>query len=149
MSSFKQYLQECMCGGEGATLPAIEGVSDAVDLNVAASRDPINDILADITDGGEIIASPEVMYERVRGILSEVGYDIPPVSEKHDLFSEPEGEDFIALVHPSLPTRQDGSGHCFLYFAFYQHEDQSYEVWAEIVTEDGLEEILDGDGEPV
>lgn len=145
MGNFKAYLQECGCMGGEATLPAIEGVSDAVDLNVQASRDPVNDILANITDGGEIIVAPEVTYERIRGILSEVGYDIPPVTEKSELFSEPEGEDVIGLIHPSLPTRVDGSGHCFLYFAFYQHEDQSYEVWAEVVTEMGLEEIFNED----
>lgn len=134
-----------MCGGEGSTLPAIQGESDAVDLTVSASRDAVNFILFDLTENTEN-ATPEIMYERVRGILSEVGYDIPPVTEKVELFQEDEGEDILPLVHPALPTRQDGSGHCFLYFAFYRHDDQSYELWAEIVTESGLEEILsDGD----
>lgn len=123
MIDFRDYLRECMDG-----VPAIIGDSDAINMQRLEDRDSVNFVLSDITD---IESRPEVAYERVRGILQDIGYLIPPASSHTDLFMEDFGEAIIPLIQgvPATPV--------FLYFAFCDQE-----VLAEIVTEEELEDIL-------
>ena len=146
MDSFRKYLSECMEGE--ALLPAITGTEEAVDFFDPAQRDATNFVLSDLTD--EATGAPEVMYERVRSVLSGLGYFIPPVSERPDLFGETEGEEVFGMVRPHSTDTPEPSM-CFLYFAFCQDDaNESYDVLAEVVTTEELEEILyEPDVEPV
>ena len=124
MIDFRDYLRECMDG-----VPAIIGDSDASNMRRLEDRDSVNFMLSDITD---IESRPEVAYERVRGILQDIGYLIPPASSHTDLFMEDFGEAIIPLIHGETTTP------VFLYFAFCDQE-----VLAEIATESELMSIFE------
>ena len=123
-----------------ADLPAITGTQEAVDFFDPAQREATNFVLSDMTD--EVSGAPEVTYERVRSVLLGLGYAIPPVSANHDLFGETEGEEVFGMTRPILADTQEPTI-CFLYFAFCQDDaNDIYDVLAEIVTTEELEEIL-------
>ena len=134
--SFKEYLKECLEGGEDS-LPAVHGEPDVIDFSNPADRESVNSVLSDRTDG--VMGDPAVVYEQIRGILMDVGYAIPPASAYAELLSDTDGEEVIGL---GVTTHEDGGAH-YLYFAFSQDEDGDFEVLAEIVTEEELEEILE------
>lgn len=128
MIDFRDYLRECMDG-----VPAITGDSDAMDFQHTEDRDAVNFVLSDITDQEP---NPDHAYERVRGILHDIGYLIPPASSYAEMFLEGYGEAVIPLVHTSQEP-------AFLYFAYAsEDETENYEILAEIVTQEELEEIL-------
>lgn len=135
MQAFRSHLKEHM-EGEGVTLPAFVHTHEALNLNSSEVRETLNFTLSDITDGPELV-DPVVLYERVREALHGAGYTIPASTELLNLFSEmePDGDEVFALG-PSV----------FLYFAFCKVNENSWDVLAEIVNEDELEEILN-DGE--
>jgi len=127
MIDFGTYLQECMDG-----VPAITG--DLGAMNIYEIRDAVNFVLSDITD---IETEPEVAYERVRGILQDLRYLIPPASSHADMFIDGYGEAIIPLTHV------EDAAPAFLYFAYASEDDtENYEILAEIVTEEELEELL-------
>ncbi len=129
MQEFQVYIKECMDG-----VPAITGDPGAMDLQVQAIRDTVNFFLSDVTDT-EIV--PERAYERVRGVLGDLRYMIPPASSHTDLFVDGHGEEIIPLVH------RENAVPVFLYFAYTSQDDtENYEILAEIVTTEELEEIL-------
>jgi hypothetical protein len=136
MQDFRLYIKECMEGEN--LLPTIEGSSEAVNLLDADQREAINFILSDITD--EVILDPVVAYERVRSVLLGIGYALPPVSARPELFDDTEGEEVFGMTRPQ-PFGSLEHEICYLYFAFLQ-TDESYDVLAEIVTEMELEDIL-------
>lgn len=139
MQAFRQYMKECMDGE--ASLPAIEGTADSVDFHNPIQRDAVNFVLSDITDEN---ALPVVIYERVRSVLMGLGYSIPPVSARPELFGDTEGEEIFGMTRP-LPPNSPELAACYLYFAFLQNDDQSYDSLAEIMNLEELEEILDED----
>lgn len=129
MIDFRAYLNECLSG-----VPAITGDPGATDIYEV--RDSVNFVLSDITD---LESSPEVAYERVRGILQDLRYLIPPSSSHADMFIDGYGEAIIPLTHA------DAAMPVFLYFAYASEDDtENYEILAEIVDEEELEEILNG-----
>lgn len=138
MQGFRQHLQECMEGE--SWLPAITGSEDAVNFLDPVQRDAANFVLSDLTDGE--VLHPEVLYERVREVLMGLGYSIPPVSTRPELFGDTEGEEIFGMTRPQPPDSPEPEI-CYLYFAFAQDEiDFDYDVLAEIVTAQELEEIL-------
>jgi hypothetical protein len=138
MNSFKQYLKECM-EGEGL-LPTITGTDEAVDFFDPSQREATNFVLSDITDESQTY--PAVVYEKVRSVLIGLGYSIPPVTDNPLLFGESEGEEIFGMTRP-LPADSPEPDICYLYFAFCQVEDTTtYDVLAEIVTQEELEDIL-------
>lgn len=138
MQGFRQHMKECMEGEQ--LLPAIEGIQGCVDFFDPAQREAVNFILSDITD--EFAPCPEVVYERVRQVLMGLGYGIPPVSFRPELFSDTTGEEVFGLTRPQPPDEPEHEWN-HLYFAFCQDEEtQIYDVLAEIMTAEELEEIL-------
>jgi hypothetical protein len=124
-------MQECLDSGN--LLPAIEGTPDAIDLSVASNRDDLNFRLLDLTESS---LSPEVFYERTRSILSDAGYQLPPITSLAGVFDGESGEEILALGG-SPPMH-------YLYFAYIQ-DDTITEMLAEVMTEDELEEFLHED----
>lgn len=131
MQALRDYIKEHM-DVEGSTLPAFDSHTDAVDLHNPESRETLNFLLSDITDGPEAV-DPVILYERVREALYGAGYSTPSSTELLDLFSEmePDGDEVFSLV-PGV----------FLYFSFCQDDHGYYDVLAEVVNEAELEEIL-------
>jgi len=106
-----------------------------IHLNVSSDRDALNDQLADLTD--REILHPEVVYEQVCEYLETHGIQLPLATVHTDQFLETAGELILPLV------AEDAEEVLYLYFAFAQDEtDYDYNVWAEIVTTDELEEML-------
>lgn len=139
MQAFRQHVKEQMEGEQ--LLPAITSSEDGVDFLNISQSDAVNFILSDITD--EFAPCPEVVYERVRQVLMGLGYSLPPVSFRPELFGDTEGEEIFGMTRPQPPDSPEPKI-CYLYFAFCQDEEtQIYDVLAEIVTEQELEEILD------
>lgn len=145
MQGFRQHLKECMEGEQ--LLPAIEGSNESVDFFDPSQRDSVNFMLSDITD--ESFVLPELAYERVRGLLMDFGYSIPPVSFRPGLFGNTVGEEVFGMTrpqHPDEPARE----WTHLYFAFAKEDSTGlYDVLAEIVTQEELEKILYEDGDIV
>lgn len=138
MQGFRQHMKECMEGE--SWLPAIVGSEGAVEFLDPNQRDAVNFILSDITD--EEVLHPEITYERVRQVLSSLGYSIPAASARPELFGDTEGEEIFGMTRP-LPPDSPEPEICYLYFAFAEDEtDHDYDVLAEIVTEQELEDIL-------
>jgi hypothetical protein len=125
-------MQECLDGGE--SLPAIMGTSYAADLHDAIMRESINFAMLDIVDTTE---HPEVAYERIREILTDVGYELPPASSLSEIFGQESGEEVFALGMntPNAPM-------IYLYFAYSIDESGGVEILAELLTEDELEELI-------
>jgi hypothetical protein len=142
MQGFRKHIQECMEGE--ALLPAIEGDSDCANFFDPSVRESTNFVLADVTD--EPGVTPIVTYERVRLILMGLGYSIPPVSARPELFGDNEGEEIFGMTRP-LPPNSPEPAICFLYFAFCASDDNTYDILAEIVTTEELEEILHEESE--
>jgi len=134
MQALRDHIKE-HTGEEGFTLPSFASHTDAVDLHNPESRDALNFTLSDITDGPEAV-DPVILYERVREALYGAGYSIPSSTELLDTFSEiePDGDEVLALA-PGV----------FLYFAFCKDDSGYYDVLAEVVNEEELEEILNGE----
>lgn len=132
MLSFESYMQECFDGGEESAIEGVPALPGALDLSVPSNRDTINFALLDLT---ETSLSPEVFYERTRGILSDVGYPLPSITSLTDVFTEESGEKILALG--SAPLH-------YLYFA-YLHDGELMESFAEVLTEDELDDVLSED----
>lgn len=137
MVPFKTYLKECMEG-----VPAHEWDPDSIELLSSGDRLEINFLLDEAID--DLMPNPTVAYMRVADVLHEsCGVELPDVSSHADTFASPDGELILPLVCPVT------QGCVYLYFAFMENDDHlTYEVFAEIVTTDELEEILDS-GEDV
>ena len=124
MDSFEEFLSECLD-------VEVVGVPDALDLHVPANRDGLNFAILDMTDASH---DTRLVYGEIAAVLNDAGYQIPDVNEFPELL-ETDGEVLIGLIGP------DGDPDpCALYFAF---SDQ--EIFAEIVTDEELEEITDED----
>lgn len=125
MNGFRQHLQECMDG-----VPATAWNPDTI-----GDRDELNFDLGDITDSDTV--HPEVTYELVRQHLETHGVDLPPATAHSADFLEEDGELILPLV-------AENDTLLYLYFAFCKM-DEGYEVFAELLTIEELEEILDAD----
>jgi hypothetical protein len=129
MQDFQLYLKECMDG-----VPATSWDPTTIDLLDIGKRDEINFTLSDMTNIPSL--DPVITYEQVREVLARLGCELPLASSHAEEFSETDGE----LILPVIASGTQES--MFLYFAFLQDVDLTYDVLAEIVTTDELEEIL-------
>jgi hypothetical protein len=135
MQDFRDYLKEQM---EGVPATTWDPSTSTFWLNDPSDRDVVNDQLADITD--HEIVHPEVVYEQVCLYLQNQGIELPAVTVHANEFLETDGE----LILPLVAT--DAEEVVYLYFAWAQDEtDFDYDVLAEIVTTEELEEILNVD----
>jgi hypothetical protein len=128
MNSFEEFVSECYD-------VEVVGEPDALDLHIPSDRDSLNFALLDITDTTH---DPRLAWDQVHVVLSEAGYPIPETSEYPETL-EADGEIVVGLIAPSGEPEP-----CALYFAWSDGE-----VFAEIVTENELEEIEHEDAEPV
>jgi hypothetical protein len=154
MQAFREHIEAASNGGLDAVM-ATEGGLDAVDFYEPGVRDAINLTLLDITDGtaegvGEPAhtTDPVVLYERVRAVIADAGYLLPSSSSLLSLFSEmePDGDEAFALTRiKQFEPNEPEVVPCYLYFAFCKDEAGYYDVLAEVVTQDELEEILHGE----
>jgi hypothetical protein len=128
MNSFEGFLSECL------DLEVV-GDPDSVDLHDIPVRDGINFALLDITDTTH---DPRLAWDQIHTTLGDAGYPIPEVAEYPETL-ETDGEIVIGLIaHDGEPEP------CALYYAWSDGE-----VFAEIVSEQELEEIEHEDAEPV
>lgn len=130
MNGFRKHIQECMEG-----VPATTWDPNSIILSDAGDRIEINDVLAEITD--QELMHPVMAYEQVSQALEAQGIQLPPAYAHADEFLETDGE----LVLPLVATDNE-SDLVFLYFVFSQNDDGTYDILAEIVTTEELEEIL-------
>jgi hypothetical protein len=130
MQDFRNYLLEHMEG-----VPATTWDPSTICLDDPSDREAVNDELAEITD--REIVHPEGVYEQVGQYLQTQGIDLPPVTVYVDAFLEIDGE----LILPLAAIGEEEAA--YLYFAWAQDEtDFDYDVLAEIVTTEELEEML-------
>ena len=117
---------------------SIIGADNAANLEDPENQDGVNELLADVTaDTGIPIA---VTYERIRHTLLGLGYVIPSVIESSSVLGDTEGETVIPLTRTDATTM-------FLYFAFVQNDDQTFDVFGEIMTQEELNDVLADDRE--
>lgn len=126
MEGFRKHLQECLEG-----VPAATWNPDTI-----GDRDEINFDLDDITLDETL--HPEVVYEFVRQYLQTHGIELPPVSAHAADFLEDDGEIILPLV-------SENNMLLYLYFAFSKMDDATYDMFAELLTIEELEEVLDDD----
>jgi len=116
-------------------IPFVIGNPGAVDLSDPEVREDLNDELDVEVD--KHFNEITVAYDRVRDLLSEVGYIVPV----HDAFTEPSHEEVYVLSSNGV----DGESSVFyLYFAYVKN-DLGFEVIAEILTQDELNDLFDGE----
>jgi hypothetical protein len=89
----------------------------------------INDELFEALE--EPLLTPQTGLQRVANILNHYGIEIPVVFEM-----DSEGDEYIFRLENN-----------YLYFIFSPNESGFYEVFAQVVDEDELHEILSDDGE--
>lgn len=126
--------QEYYYDGEGDSLPLIVGSHDAnaINLHNIENLDTLNDQL-DIEEEGT--QDPITFFQKVRQLLGAAGYDLPEIT----INDEESGEDVFLLSHDGVDIC------CYLYCAYARKEDGLYEVFAELVTEDEFDDIVDDD----
>lgn len=101
-------------------------------------RDAFNHVLS--MDLDVPILTLEIGYQKIRTRFDEIGYEfdaIPPFMAQVDDFEE--GEDIHAIL--------DGTDTilCYLHIGYFRDIGGWYEIYAECVTEDELNEILSSD----
>jgi hypothetical protein len=89
----------------------------------------INDELFETLE--DPVLTPQTGLQRVANILNHYGIEIPVVFEM-----DSEGDEYIFRLENN-----------YLYFIFSPNESGFYEVFAQVVDEDELHEILSDDGE--
>lgn len=142
MKAFSLYVKECVYEDEGQpqkVMPFVYGAetTEGLDFTSPENREAVNDMLSEITDSPERL-DPVVIYERVRTVLDDVGYSLPSAMSLDKLFDEDEedGDEVFALGDSA-----------YLYFAYVRDDRDNFEALAEVVNEEGLEEILHGEGD--
>lgn len=134
-SSFKEYLKECMAG-----VPAVAWDPNTIYPINSGDLTELNWQLADMTDGE--FANPVIAYEQVRQFLIPRGVELPQASFYYRELSDTDGELILPLVG------LNNTEMVYLYFAFTEDEDDhDYDILAEIVNTEELEEILDNEDE--
>ena len=125
-------------GGE-TFLPSVKAVGSAPqDLRDSEVRDAFNHVLSMELDVP--ILTLELGYEKIRSQFDQIGYEfdgIPPFTAQLDEFQE--GEDIHAILN------SDDHILCYLHIGYFQDLGGWYEIYAECVTEDELNDILSGD----
>jgi len=108
--------------------------TDAVNLSDPDNQDGVNELFGEII-AADPFAPIAVTYERIRQTLRGVGYTLPSALEQSALLSDTEGDIVFTLSFSELDPM-------YLYFAFVENDDQSMEVFAEILTAEDLTDIL-------
>lgn len=97
------------------------------DLENVDARESLNSDLAEAL--ADATLSPESAWARVRHVLQQHGHDLPYALMD---IQGADGEDVYGL-----------GGSMFLYFAFFQEETGWYDCYAEVLTEDELEALME------
>ena len=77
----------------------------------------------------DMILSPESGIQKVRKVLARFGVDMPALYG-----TDPEGDEIVIDL-------EEVDGKYYLYLIYALTDDSRYEFYAEIVDDDGLEEI--------
>jgi hypothetical protein len=77
----------------------------------------------------DTILSPESGIQKIRKVLSRFGVDMPALYG-----TDPEGDEIVIDL-------EEVDGKYYLYLIYVLTDDSRYEFYAEIVDEEGLEEI--------
>jgi hypothetical protein len=102
---------------------------ESAEIVYSIDYEDINDELSEALE--EPILTPQTGLQRVTNILNNYGIEIPIVFEM-----DSEGDEYIFRLEDN-----------YLYFIFSLNESGFYEVFAQVVDEDELHEILSDDGE--
>jgi hypothetical protein len=127
--NFKEYLAEL--NTENSQLIK---VTDSVSITEPQVRDELNSqVNHELTD---VILSPESGIQKIRKVLSMFGLDMPALYD-----AEPEGDEIV------LDVDFTGDEKYYLYLIYYLADDGRYDFYAELVDDDGLEDIMSDEEE--
>ena len=93
------------------------------------SIDEINRSLEGVSD---VVSDPQEGIEETILILKEFGYNVPKF-----FGLEQEGDEIVLQLHEG----------CYIYIIYALNDEGRYDFYAEVVDEQGLEEIISGDDE--
>jgi len=102
---------------------------ESTEMVDSMNYEDINDELFETLE--DSVLTPQTGLQRVANILNHYGIEIPMVFEM-----DSEGDEYIFRLEDN-----------YLYFIFSPNESGFYEVFAQVVDEDELQEILSDDGE--
>ena len=126
---FKEYLAEL--NTENGQLIK---VTDSVLITEPQVRDELNSQLNhELTN---VILSPESGIQKIRKVLSMFGLDMPALYD-----AEPEGDEIV------LDVDLIGNKQYYLYLIYYLADDGRYDFYAELVDDEGLEDIMSDEEE--
>jgi hypothetical protein len=138
MKSYKQYIKE-------ETMPYAVTASGSISISDPAVLDGLNTLIAGVTSGKFV--TPYIAFERVQKALAnflifpprptflegDSGVYTNPISQFGDKMGQLENGDFV---------KGDGQD-LHLFFEYRQSDCGMFNVFAEIVNQDELDEILD------
>ena len=126
---FKEYLAEL--NTENGQLIK---VTDSVLITEPQVRDELNSQLNhELTN---VILSPESGIQKIRKVLYMFGLDMPALYD-----AEPEGDEIV------LDVDLIGNKQYYLYLIYYLADDGRYDFYAELVDDEGLEDIMSDEEE--
>jgi hypothetical protein len=93
----------------------------------------------------DIILSPVIGVQKVRKVLNMHGLDIPALYEL-----DPEGDEVVLEMNQfgkvydqyDMPQFEDDEEIFYLYLLYYLNDDGSYDFYAELTDEAGIERIM-------
>ena len=104
-----------------------QGPNVPISITDEKVREGINRHLDNELD--DMILSPESGIQKVRKVLARFGVDMPALYG-----TDPEGDEIVIDL-------EEVDGKYYLYLIYALTDDSRYEFYAEIVDDDGLEEI--------
>lgn len=93
------------------------------------SIEEINSSLVGVSD---VVSSPEEGISETISILKEFGYNVPKF-----FGLDTEGDELVLQLKDE----------CYLYIIYASNDEGRYDFYAEVVDEEGLQEIISGDDE--
>lgn len=152
---FKQFLNELHNIEVGQAFDAHE-TSDKASSDVLNPRVYTDVNYRLIVELNDMILSPEQGIQKIRKVLHRFGLDMPALYEADPMedevvielkqFGQPHG----VTIHGEFTTGPDvvnGTPDAYLYFIYYLEDNGRYEFHAEMVDEEGLNEILSDEDE--
>jgi hypothetical protein len=146
---FKEYLAELHNIEVGQAIEAHEPSNEGS----IAITNPI--VMAEINyrlnnELNDLILSPELGIQKIRKVLHRFGFDLPSLYEPN-----PEGDELAINLQAQYSQvvdweyrEPDDESLYYIYIIYYLTDAGRYEFHAELIDEDGLNEIISDEEEP-
>jgi len=135
MNSFRKYLTELDNISFGQAIIAHEPTEDAsISVSNPKVRSAINHRLS--TELNHMILAPEEGVQKIRKVLHYFSLDLPALYD-----ADSDGDELIFTVEQFGSTAN--SEQFYLYLIYYLKDEGNYDFYAEIIDEQGVQEILD------